>query len=163
MKNIMLTSKESLQGVYEFFTEVKKECVTKNINMLLEILPCDDSLRATKGHLIYLNVPHSEKEQEIATVFEWQYDKPIENIEVVTADMPIDDANEKFLKCMEEEWLQCDDPKKLRIGFLNYKLSQCVYFKLSLFKKLPPETHTKYDEWRDSHKSSLPTYIEEIK
>ena len=121
-KEVIMSSKEDCEAMADFLRAAK-----------VNVLPIDEPLKAARGFLSF----SQDGENEAAIAFLWRFDKPVENIEEFDRE-PSSDSLEKFKECLEAEgWVQADDPKRLRFGFINYRKSLCRFFRVSFVKNAP--------------------------
>ena len=112
----------------------KKSCL-KMVDFLrksgLECFDTYEPTMGTKGFIIYDSTPLKSPE---TLCLLWQEHNPILTIKTFDREDDLLLSAKTFEECLEDGggWEKCNDPKTLRIGFINVKKSEIRYFKFSI-------------------------------
>ncbi len=134
VKELVMKNEEDCKTMINFFSDIGKLYIDKDRSPV-QIIPCDDPLKGLKGfvvfHAPYINGEYNEKYVHLC----WKIEEPIKTIIHVESDK----VEELLKDCLVSNWDRCDDPKKLKVGFINYEKSECRYFKIFCIKNLTGE------------------------
>jgi hypothetical protein len=137
----------------------------------LNLLPYDDVLKGTKGHLCHferqgnrvLRTPDERSLSEVdgkveevvenELIFSWRFADPIAKVVVCEGENVV----ENMKRCLSEPgWIKADDPIKLRVGFANYAMSLCFYFPVKEIRGMPDDIVKNFNDWRREHGDIAP-------
>ena len=132
---VMTKSEDDCMKMMQFF------CNIKNNGNPIEYLPCDDLLKGLKGFVAFYGYYDHKVEvdnevyEEESIRFCWKFAEPINSI----IDIKSEEVEELLKDCLESNWIRCDNPKLLKVGFLNYEKSECRHFRIFDIKNLSGE------------------------
>jgi hypothetical protein len=144
----ILTDKETVDKLVAFFKRLHKMADDTNTPFPLNVVPCDDPLKGLKGFLLFgalptVSVLEDDHVQEESIILSWRHAEEIKTI----TEVPSDQIDAAMPECFEAGWHVCNDPRQLRIGFVNYEKSECRYFKVIDARNASDDLKAKYREW----------------
>lgn len=151
IKELIMKNEEDCKMMIIFFNDIGKLYKDKDRDRSsIQIVHCDLPLKGLKGFIVFhspcideaydeaYDGEYNEKYVHLC----WKIEEPIKDI----IDVEPDKVEELLKDCLVSNWDRCDDPKRLRVGFINYEKSECRYFKVKLIMNLTGEVKELFDK-----------------